>query len=500
MTTQSVWLGIDLGTQSVKVVAVTDNGHQVALESRPLDSWRAENVHEQTPEQWWNAVSECLWEVSQQISSSHRISGVSTCATSGTVVAVDRNSGEAASVAIMYDDTRASSYSDIANRVGEGRWRRLGYRIQGSWGLPAMAWLSDHGNLSPQCLFVSQADYINWQLAGQRVASDTSHSLKFGFDLDQMEWPSEVLEALNIPSELMNNVVLPGTLIGRVCSIAAEKTGITIDAPLVAGMTDGSAAQIAAGAVQPGQWNSVLGTTLVLKGASSTRHHDPSGVVYCHRGPFGTGWWPGGASNVGGRAVVSELPAVEPSQLKIDSLTLSQTRVSYPLIGSGERFPFHSPRATGFTLGPPDKGNPKNTPLVFTQIALGVALVERLAYDVTINAGYQVQGPLSFTGGGAKNQSWNQLRSSVLGLSATVPLSSDTAIGVAILARAGVEGQSQEDFYQIVKEMVSVGSVLKPDLALHEDMTVKYKKLVEELARRNWLNNQVARSILDSDA
>ena len=34
-------------------------------------------------------------------------------------------------------------------------------------------------------------------------------------------------------------------------------------------MTDGCAAQIAAGALREGDWNSVLGTTLVLKGCSS---------------------------------------------------------------------------------------------------------------------------------------------------------------------------------------------------------------------------------------
>ena len=41
-------------------------------------------------------------------------------------------------------------------------------------------------------------------------------------------------------------------------------------------MTDGCAAQLAAGALREGDWNSVLGTTLVLKGYSSTIVRDPA--------------------------------------------------------------------------------------------------------------------------------------------------------------------------------------------------------------------------------
>ena len=46
-------------------------------------------------------------------------------------------------------------------------------------------------------------------------------------------------------------------------------TGIPAGTPIIAGMTDGCAAQIGAGALEVGSWNSVLGTTLVLKGVTS---------------------------------------------------------------------------------------------------------------------------------------------------------------------------------------------------------------------------------------
>ncbi|KPC84256.1 carbohydrate kinase, partial [Streptomyces sp. NRRL WC-3753] len=90
----------------------------------------------------------------------------------------------------------------------------------------------------------------------------------------------------------------PGTVLGTVCAAAAEATGLPEGTAIAAGMTDGCAAQIGAGALTPGAWNSVLGTTLVLKGVSPHLIRDPHGVVYCHRGPDGT-WLPGGASSSG---------------------------------------------------------------------------------------------------------------------------------------------------------------------------------------------------------
>ena len=49
----SVWIGVDLGTQSVRAMAVTDGGELLGAASRPLTSHRDGPRHEQDPEQWW---------------------------------------------------------------------------------------------------------------------------------------------------------------------------------------------------------------------------------------------------------------------------------------------------------------------------------------------------------------------------------------------------------------------------------------------------------------
>jgi sugar (pentulose or hexulose) kinase len=489
---QEVWIGIDLGTQSAKVVAATSTGEVVAQSSLPLTSRRDGAIHEQDPEQWWSAVQHCIAQVVTSLGSRWSVAALATCATSGTVVVCDRDSGQVLSPALMYDDTRAAHFAPEAQQAGSPVWNRLGYSIQGSWALPAMMWLVREGLAQPGSVILTQADYVNRKLSGVALPSDSSHTLKSGFDLDSMTWPTKVFEALSLPREYLNDVVAPGHIIGTVGRQSSTSTGLRAGTPIVSGMTDGSAAQIASGAVSPGQWNSVLGTTLVLKGSSPLRHHDNTGSVYCHRAPCDAGWWPGGASNTGAIAVRDVLPGADHESLVVTNQSIASASVSYPLMGVGERFPFVHPTATGFILTDPSLLTQSDDLSVFSRIALGVTLVERLCFDVISLAGYLVDGPISLTGGGSENRQWNGLRSTVLRRDVLVPRSTESAVGMAILARAGVENCGPEGFSSLVESMVSVDYTLQPEASLRSTVEGKYRTLVTALADRGWIGSELA--------
>ncbi len=198
-------------------------------------------------------------------------------ATSGTVLLADAD-GTPLTAGLMYDDGRAAAYAERVNEAGGPVWEKLGYRtMQPSWALPKLLWLLDRTRLPAGARLLHQADLVTWRLTGRQAASDTGHSLKTGYDLVAERWPYEELAALGVPAEILPDVVRPGTVIGTVCASAAAATGIPAGTPVVAGMTDGAAAQIGAGALSPGAWNSVLGTTLVLKGPATGWSATPAG-------------------------------------------------------------------------------------------------------------------------------------------------------------------------------------------------------------------------------
>src|SRR5438552_12031921 len=96
-----VYIGIDLRTQSVRVMAVTEDGHVAALASAQVTSNREGIQHEQEPEQWWALTVDCCQNVMSQLGST-TVLGLAVDATSGTVVVVDSQL-LAVRPALMYD-------------------------------------------------------------------------------------------------------------------------------------------------------------------------------------------------------------------------------------------------------------------------------------------------------------------------------------------------------------------------------------------------------------
>jgi D-ribulokinase len=410
--------------------------------------------------------------------------------TSGTVL-ITGPDGTPRTPGLMYDDSRAGALAAEAQEAGDTLWDRLCYRIQPAWALPKLLWWRDEGLLRDGARLAHQPDVITAHLVGHPVATDTSHALKTGYNLIGLRWPAEVLEQLRVDPDVLPPVQLAGSVLGHVGADAAERTGLPQGVRVVAGMTDSCAAQLAAGALAPGEWNSVLGTTLALKGVADTLVHDATGAVYSHRAPYGDLWLPGGASGTGAGVVATLFGGQD-----LDALTERASRVRdvplcYPLAEQGERFPFVEPGARGFLgdgplpAGPDEIDDPAR---VFAAVCTGVAYVERLCFDLLDDAGADVGGTVSFTGGGSRNPWWNQLRCDLLGAEVRIPGSAEPSVGMAVLAAGAVEG----DVPAAAARMVQTREVLHPEPARRAELAAGYAGFVDALTDRGWLGTRTA--------
>lgn len=484
---EDCWIGIDLGTQSVRALAVTAAGRVIGSGRSALDSVRDGVRHEQDPLQWRAAVAAACSQATADLRGTVR--GVAVDATSGTVLLADRY-GHPLTAGLMYDDTRATAETDRVNDLGQSLWKRLGYqRMQSSWGLPKALWLLENTPLNAPARILHQSDFINEMLTGGTVKSDLSSTLKTGCDLLSGTWPQELMTTLGIQPESLPELTLSGTVLGHISHSAAEATGIPAGTEVIAGMTDGCAAQLGSGALTPGAWNSVIGTTLVLKGSTPDLLQDPSGVVYSHRSPDG-GWLPGGASGTGAGYITRRLPGRDLDTLSIQTPrhTPSDT-IIYPLASSkGERFPFVAPDATAFTLG-----QASSDAELYVALIQGIAFVERLAFDHLRSLGAPADGPLVLTGGATRSRHWSQLRADVLGRPVTLVDNSEPALGMAILAASAggsVAGAATA--------MVTVREVIDPRPGATQKYMEPYLRLVSELLSRDWLGSGLAAHATDN--
>lgn len=521
---QRGWLGIDLGTQSVRAVLVDDEGAILGSASAPLESSRpAEGRHEQDPEHWWAAVVDAC-RVALAEAGPVEVGGLACCATSGTILLTEHAGDDPVrplTPALMYDDARAKEQSERVRGASVSAWREAGLHPQRTWALPKALWLLEHEDPPRHARLTHQADLVNSRFLGRSAATDTSHALKSGADPARGTWPIDDLQRLGLPPEVLPRLVWPGATLGEVSSRAAHATGVPEGTPVVAGMTDGCAAQIAAGVLNVGRWQFSVGTTLVLKGASTTVLRDPTGALYSHRAPDGS-WWPGGASSAGTVPLNQEF-----SPESFDALARAAaehepaTQVAYPLGGVGERFPFQNPDAHALSLGLANSDGER-----FAALLQGVGFVERLCLDLVTTLGATVEGPVTLTGGATRSTYWTQLQADILGRGVVVPGIAQGAVGMAILAafaradrphgtapslRPPGEGASASfardasagaavgagDLAGVAKRMLGPTRSYDPRPGGTQRFAASYARLVGELRRRDWIGAELERTAME---
>jgi xylulokinase len=380
----------------------------------------------------------------------------------------------------MYNDGRATEEAKELNTLAADHCEKLGYRFAPSYALSKILWIRKH---EPEIFektgqFIHQADFILGRLSGEFGVSDESNALKTGYDLVDEAWPGWMEKLPGVP-ERLPRVVPIGTKVCRVFGAASEATGLAEGTAIVTGATDGTAAFLASGARNPGDWNTSLGTTLVFKGISDALVTHPDGIVYCHKIPGGL-WLPGAASNTGCEWIErlypdEDLPAMDVAADRV----LPTVTLIYPLVREGERFPFLHPDAKWFCT-------PTEVDRV-TQYAAclqGAAFLERLGYEVLEGVTGSAGGEVYATGGGSGSDVWTRCRADVSGRAIHRPAFPESAFGSAILAATGAR---REDLPVAISRMVTIERSFEPTPDRTGSFTARFERFRGELKERGYL-------------
>ncbi|MFT3826388.1 MAG: FGGY-family carbohydrate kinase [Chitinophagaceae bacterium] len=478
---KAYFIGIDIGTQGARVVLLDEIGLQLgAKEEVFLLSERSRE--EQSPDLWWNCCSRLIpaliKEVGSQIETG-KIKAVAVTSTSGTVIPLDRNYN-ALHPAIMYSDPRSGQEAAFCKAIAVKEIKEGYTAFNASSGLPKMRWFL---NLYPDSAsqlykFIHAADFITGRLCGGYGVTDYTNAMKSGYDIYQYQWPEYISEQIGVRKEWLQEVRPSGEPLGTLRPELSAQWGLPGGIIVTTGVTDGCASQIASGAVSPGQWNTTIGTTLVIKGVTTQAVTDPTGAIYNHRHPTGY-WMPGGASNTGADWVSRLFAGHDLQELDKQAATrLPAATLAWPLMQQGERFPFIAPQAVGFW--PEDDIVEK-----FTACMEGVAFIERYAYDsIAALSGEKIQQVFS-AGGGSNSDTWLRIRSSVLNIPVCKMKNVSGAAGAAVLA-------ASRSYYSSLQEaaaaMVTPELTVRPEQPLVKAYGQKYKLFIEELKARKILN------------
>lgn len=274
----SLYMGIDLGTSSVKTVVVDHWGKTVAAATR---SYRldvsAEGKAEQDPEEWWRAVLETMREAAQA-AGAQKIRSVGVTGQWSGTVAVDQNL-EALHPAIIWLDTRGQQ---AVRRLTAGFPSLSGYRIDklATWirltggapthsGKDSLAHILYIKTAMPELYaqtrwFLEPKDYIVARLTGRVAASWDNVALLWATDNrdpNNIRYSQKLLEMNGLDRQKLPELVSPLSVVGTLRADVAGYTGLQENTKVISGCGDMQASLIGVGAVEDFEAHLYLGTS-----------------------------------------------------------------------------------------------------------------------------------------------------------------------------------------------------------------------------------------------
>lgn len=435
-----MFVGIDLGTSSVKVVAVDAEGRLVAQASAtyPLDTPHPRWA-EQNPNRWWDATVEAMQRLAADIDASE-VRAIGLSGQMHTLVLLDE-SGQPTRPAIGWADTRTEAqvrrFKERVNR--ETLVGVLGNPPATGFTAPSLMWVKEHEELAYRsatklCL---AKDYVRFRLTGAWATDPSDASATLLFDTFGRTWSDQVLEALELDAALLPPVHGSGAVAGELLPAAAASVRLPRGTPVMTGAGDQAAAATGCGLVNPGPMLVTLGSggQVFMPLAAPVADEELRVHLFCQAVP--DRWHLQGAvQNVGvaldwvrrilgwswrdlyGRA--AEVPAGAEGVTFLPYLT-------------GERTPYMDPRAraawSGLSLS--------HTPAHMARAAIeGVAYAVADAVTACIEAGGEPD-EIALTGGGAEHVLPRRILADVLGRRLGIAeVKNASAVGAAVLAGA----------------------------------------------------------------
>lgn len=452
-----LFIGLDLGTQGVRGIVSDEAGSVIVSESTKFDEQMI-NSPEQDVSVWQASVLEVLNSIAVQLKSTkNEILSISVTSTSGTIIPINRNLQPIYN-AIMYHNSEGHSY-----------FKKM--RNEGNYISPIHAkvlWFQNERKTQDKDLykFIHANDYLVLLLTGKQIISDYSSSLKSGYDVLSNQW-NNTDQALQT---LFPKVDEPGAIVGNLSEEINKKTNLPQGIKVVLGMTDGCTGFLSTGCSKEGDWCTTIGTTMVIKGLSKQYIKDD--VFYSHKHPDDL-WMPGGASNIGAKWV-SHYGFDE--NLDYYNEYARNNRIAkqfhYPLVGMGERFPFHDETIKGF-----DHTNSFEES--FLAGMEGVAFIERMAYE-KMEKDYGVTINNIFSAGSAgQNKVWNRIRSNILKKPIIAAGNEGSAFGAAIIAASATYYDSLIDASINMKQTKKAVIEEYTFKEKYDEKYLKFKKLLK---------------------
>ena len=440
------WLVFDIGSGSAKAALIADGRIMDAASADYPTRHGDGGAVEQDANHWWDAARICCQELAPG-----ELAGIALTGQMQDVILLDAD-GQAIRPVILYSDTRARAEIEQIHTLmpAEELAAVTGAPQSASSLLAKLRWLATHETDSiarADSLLLGGADFVAARLCGCRASDSATAAttglwhLAAGRLLD-----SATLNRLELgwALPLLPDVVAGGGQVGVLSANAARKLRLPAGVPVHLGPGDAGAATIGAGCGEVGPAYAYVGTSGWVGFSAKNAGDVAAGVMslahpragHCIQvAPMMT--------SAGNLRWLHDLFADDSyDEIIARGLACPPGKLVFLPYLQGERAPFNDPLARGAFVGmAADTGRPQ----MYRAVLEGMVY----AYRHTLSAlSPQPPGHLTLIGGGARNDSLNQLFADIVGVPAHLPPDAEHA-GLHGALRAAMVARGEADSYAI---------------------------------------------------
>lgn len=471
-----MYIGIDLGTSSVKLLMMDRNGCVKKSVSReyPL-SFIKETWIEQEPDHWFHSVLDGLKELVKGYED--EISAVSFSGQMHGLVMLDKDD-RVIRPAILWCDQRTEKECIYLNKkVGKDfLLKHTGNIALTGFTLPKILWIRENEpeNFKKISKVMLPKDYIAYRLSGVFASDVSDASGTLLLDVEKRQWSDEIIDISGLKKENFPQIYESYEQIGVLKKDIADKLGIKNSVKIVIGGGDQAVGAVGVGVVNDDYLSVALGTSGVVFANNSKYVHDRDGRLhsFCHASgryhQMGVilsaasclKWW------------VEEINKTKDYNMILQEAEKSESKDLYflPYL-VGERTPHNDVNVRGSFIGL--SMNHKREDMT-RAVLEGVAFALRDSYEILKDM--KIEGKIiRVSGGGAKNPLWREIIANVFGLETeTVNSLEGPAFGAAIIAAVGDGAYSDID--TACSTIIKASQRIFPDGKMVEEYNRKYKK------------------------
>ncbi len=475
-----MYIGIDLGTSSVKTILVSIDGAIIKIVSKnydlffPQPSWS-----EQNPNDWYLQTITALKEL--VVGYEDQIKGISFSGQMHGLVILDEHD-QILRNAILWNDQRTTKEVEyLNNEIGIDRLLEYTGNIALT-GLtaPKILWIK---NNEPEIYnkihkIMLPKDYLVYKLSGQFVSDVSDSSGTLYFDCKNKQYSPQMLNILGINSSMLPKVFESYEVVGLLTQEHKDLLNIKQDVKIIAGGGDQAAGAVGMGIVNNGECSISLGTSGVIFVSSDIYKVDNKNYLqsYAHaNGKYhvmsvmlnaaGTiKWW---------NETIFNDDDYNSFYQRISETQIDDSVFFLPYL-SGERSPINDPYAKGVLFGLAVHHKKAN---IDRAVVEGVTFSLKQSFDLIVDLGVNIES-VRITGGGSKSKVWAQMISDILDVK-VIKISTEEgpALGAAILAMVGC--QEYKNVNEACAAVIKLDKEFNPIIENTKKYNAKFKTYIE---------------------